>query len=123
MAQSTAERQAAYRKRRPTAGENGERRISTWVTTGAALALARLARREGVSQRAVLERLIRKADEAVVARLDPNGPEWEAYFGRDAVTGRAAATRGRGGARAAPRPRPSPAAPPRRRATRPAPRS
>jgi hypothetical protein len=28
---TTAERQAAYRKSRPTAGENGERRISTWV--------------------------------------------------------------------------------------------
>jgi hypothetical protein len=85
MAQSPAERQAAYRRRRPTAGENGERRLNTWVSTGAALALARLARREGVPQRVVLERLVLAADEAVLARLDPSGAEWEAYFGRRAA--------------------------------------
>jgi hypothetical protein len=47
MAQTTAERQAAYRARRATAGDdgNGDRRLSTWVTTEADLALARLANR------------------------------------------------------------------------------
>jgi hypothetical protein len=38
MAISAAERQRAYRRSRQTAGENGERRINTWVSTGAALA-------------------------------------------------------------------------------------
>ena len=43
MAKTGAERQTAYRKGRPMAGENGERRINTWVSTGAALGLSRLA--------------------------------------------------------------------------------
>jgi hypothetical protein len=46
-AKTAAERQAVYRRARPTAGENGERHISTLVSTGAALALNRLARRYG----------------------------------------------------------------------------
>jgi hypothetical protein len=86
MAQSAAQRQAAYRRRRPTAGENGERRLNTWVTTGAALALERLARRDGIAQRAMLERLILAADAAVLAGLTPDAPEWIAYFGRYAGT-------------------------------------
>ena len=77
---TAAERQAAYRQRRPTAGENGERRINTWVTTGAALALARLAQRSGVTQRDMLEQLITAADDEVVSNLDPRSPEWTAYF-------------------------------------------
>jgi hypothetical protein len=80
MAMTVAERQAAYRKARPVAGENGERRINTWVSTGAALALARLARRDGVTQRQVLERLILAAGKRITGRLDPQSPEWDAYF-------------------------------------------
>ena len=79
-ARTAAERQAAYRKSRPTAGENGERRINTWVTTGASLALARLAQRYGVTQRVMLERLIRAADDTVTSQLDPASPAWAAYF-------------------------------------------
>ena len=79
-AKTAAERQAAYRKARPTAGENGERRISTWVSTGAALALNRLARRYGITRRDMLERLITAADGDIVATLDPTAPEWAAYF-------------------------------------------
>ena len=45
MAKTAAERQAAYRKNRATAGDNGERRINVWVSTATALALQRLARR------------------------------------------------------------------------------
>jgi hypothetical protein len=77
---TAAERQAAYRKRRPEAGENGERRINTWVTTGTALALARLARRHGVTNREMLQRLITAADADIVAALDPTSPEWSGYF-------------------------------------------
>lgn len=77
---TAAKRQAAWRNRRATAGENGERRINTWVSTGAALALARLARHHGLTQRAMLERLIAVADEAVTAELDPMSHAWDAYF-------------------------------------------
>lgn len=61
MAKTAAERQAAYRASRYNAGLNGEgeQRLNTWVSTGAHLALERLARRYGVTQREVLERLIR----------------------------------------------------------------
>ena len=77
---SAAERQAAYRKARPTAGENGERRINTWVSIGATLALNRLARRYGVTKRDMLERLIKAADDEIVAALDPTSPQWADYF-------------------------------------------
>ena len=75
-----AERQAAYRKARSTAGENGERRINTWVSTGATLALARLARHHGMTQREMLERLLFAADDTIVADLDPRSRAWDAYF-------------------------------------------
>jgi hypothetical protein len=83
MAQTAAQRQAAYRARRATAGAegNGERRLSMWVSTAADLALARLARRYSVTKREMLERLIVRPDAAIVRRLDPDSPEWEAYFG------------------------------------------
>jgi hypothetical protein len=80
MAQTGAERQAAYRRRRATAGDNGERPLNTWVSTGASLALARLARHHGMSQRMMLERLIVVADERISHRLDPTSPAWVAYF-------------------------------------------
>jgi hypothetical protein len=79
-ARTGAERQAAYRQSRSTAGENGERRINTWVTTGASLALARLARHHGYTNRDMLERLIIAADEKIVAKLDASAPEWNVYF-------------------------------------------
>ena len=58
MGMSAAERQKAYRARRSEAGDNGERRLNTWISTGAALALSRLAARYGVTQREMLERLL-----------------------------------------------------------------
>ncbi len=83
MAKTAAERQAAYRASRCKAGPggNGERRLNTWVSTGAHLALERLARRYGVTQRELLERLIRAEDEGVLAGISMDTPEWDAYFG------------------------------------------
>ena len=65
MTTTSAERQQAYRAKRPFAGDNGERRLQSWVSTATALALGRLARRAGTTQRAVLEQLILDADRAV----------------------------------------------------------
>ncbi len=79
-ARTAAERQAAYRKARATAGENGERRINTWVATGAALALGRLARHHGVTRREMLESLITAADDKITAKLDPRSRKWDVYF-------------------------------------------
>jgi hypothetical protein len=69
MAMTPAERQAAYRARRATAGENGERRLSTWVPTGTLLDLRRLAAHKGVTVRAMLERLVAAEVERLVASL------------------------------------------------------
>jgi hypothetical protein len=80
---TAAARQAAYRQRRLRAGPegNGDMLLNTWISAGAMLALKRLARRDGVSQRAMLEKLLLAADEAVLATLDVSAPEWDAYFG------------------------------------------
>ncbi len=80
MAKTVAQRQAAYRKSRPEAGENGERRINAWVSTAAFLALGRLARSYGVTQREMIERLVLASDQQIVDSLDPDSAEWEAYF-------------------------------------------
>lgn len=82
MPKSSAERQAAYRAGRDTAGldGNGERRLNTWVSTSTHLALRRLAVRYGVTQREVLERLIRTEDENVLACMNIDTPEWDRYF-------------------------------------------
>lgn len=80
MARTAAERQAACRLRRPTAGENGDKQINTWVTTRAHKALTRLARHHGISQRVMLERFLIEADDRISAELDPTSPEWDAYF-------------------------------------------
>jgi hypothetical protein len=81
MPKTSAERQAAYRARRPMVGSSGERRLNTWVSTGTHLALERIALRDGVTQRAVLERLIRIEDDRILAGLAPETPEWLAYLG------------------------------------------
>ncbi len=77
---TNAERQAAYRKR----ARLEDRRLSIWVDHRAALAMQRLARREGVTQAAVIERLVLAADNAVLGTLDEDSPEWAAYFGKAA---------------------------------------
>ena len=84
MAKTAAERQAAYRANRHWAGPtgNGERRLNTWLSTEASLALGRLARRYGVTQRKMLERLITIEDDRILATLNTDTPEWDAYFKR-----------------------------------------
>ena len=80
MAKTAAQRQQAYRNSRPMAGNNGERRLNTWVSTATALALARLSRRYGVTNRKMLERLIKDADEQAMATLELDSAEWDEYF-------------------------------------------
>ncbi len=79
---SGAQRQAAYRARRAEAGDNGERRINTWVSTAAALALARLARRYAVTQRGTVKRNILGADKVVAEKRQPNPQYRSEYLGR-----------------------------------------
>lgn len=65
--------------------ENGERKLNVLVSTGAALALARLARHHGVTQREMIESLVLDADQKIIAGLDIDAPEWVAYFGVKAL--------------------------------------
>ena len=77
MAQSNAERQAAYRARH-LKDENGKgERISLLVDTHAKRALERLATRYAVTQRAMLERLIVEAEKALTA--DMTAAQYAAY--------------------------------------------
>ncbi|MEF8733235.1 MAG: hypothetical protein V5B40_15415 [Candidatus Accumulibacter meliphilus] len=69
MATTSAERQRAYRARRPCAGENGERRLQNWVSTAAALALGRLARHARITRRAFLEKLLLDADQVTTRAM------------------------------------------------------
>ena len=84
MAKTTAERQAAYRERQDSGGAdgNGQRRVSMWLSTGAALALARLARRYGVTQRELVENMLIAEDERLLATMAIDTPEWDTYFAR-----------------------------------------
>lgn len=84
MTKTNAERQKAYRANRPTSNNGeGERRLNTWLSTKASLALARLASHHNTSQRAVLELLLLKADEAIMSVMDIDSPEWQAYFDKE----------------------------------------
>lgn len=78
MAKTAAERQREYRRRRALAGANGEKRLGLWTPTGTALALRRLARHRGVTQREVLVHLIAQAEAAVMAAMDDG--ELDAYL-------------------------------------------
>lgn len=94
MSKSTAERQAAYRARRAFSGQqgDGERRVNTWISTAAAFALARLAHRYGVTQRAILEQLLIGEDERILTSLASDDAEWNAYLNREPLRGNAPAT-------------------------------
>lgn len=79
MGKSNAERQAAYRARRHL-GE-GDRRLNTWISVPADLALERLARRSGITKRAMIERLALAEDERIRQTLELDSPAWDEYFG------------------------------------------
>ncbi len=82
MAKTAAERQKAYRAQRQFAGEdgNGERRITAYVSTRAALALNRMAKSYGVTKREMLERLVVAAEDKLLEGMKSDSPEWEKYF-------------------------------------------
>ena len=58
MSINNAERQRKYRKSRKNAGENGQKQLNVWISTGAKLNIERLASYYSVTQSELLERLI-----------------------------------------------------------------
>ncbi len=83
MTMTNAQRQAAYRKRRPLGGAdgNGERLLNTWISTEASLALRRLASHYGVTQRLLLEGILRDEEENVLKTIELDTPQWDQYLG------------------------------------------
>jgi len=90
-AKTTAERQAAYRARQACGDNDGQKRVSLWLSTACALALARLARRHGSTQREFLEKLVLAEDDKVLATMALDSPEWSAYFQPQPMRARAGA--------------------------------
>jgi hypothetical protein len=81
MAKTAAERQKEYRASRQFAGDNGERRVSAYVSTRAALALNRLANSYGITKREMLEKLLIDEDDKILRGLDVDSPERQKYLG------------------------------------------
>ena len=69
MAQTNAQRQAAYRERHLKAEQGEGERLSMVLDAKSKLALKRLAIRYGVTQREVLEGLIDEAETALLKKL------------------------------------------------------
>jgi len=86
MAKTAAERQAAYRARRPMVGASGETRLNIWVSTSAHMALERIAKRNGVTQREMIERFIKAEDDRILAGIGQGTAEWDVYLGIESVT-------------------------------------
>jgi hypothetical protein len=78
MAKTPAQRQAEYRKRQDRG--NG-RRLNTWIASEADIALERLARRYGVTKLEIIERLAVAEEDRILAGIELDSPEWNAYFG------------------------------------------
>jgi hypothetical protein len=68
MALTAAERQKRYRESKKLA-DNGYRQINLWISTEAYLALRRMARRDSVTQREMLERMLVDAQNRLIAQL------------------------------------------------------
>jgi predicted nucleic acid-binding protein len=68
MALTAAERQKRYRENRKQT-DNGYRQINTWISTEAYEALRRMAKRDGVTQREMLERVLIDAQGEIMRRL------------------------------------------------------
>jgi hypothetical protein len=85
MAKTAAERQKAYRAQRQFAGEdgNGERRVTAYVSTRAALALDRLAKSYGITKREMMERLLITEEDKVLKKINSDSPEWAKYFSEE----------------------------------------
>jgi DNA-binding transcriptional ArsR family regulator len=62
-------------------GKPGPQRLNGWIGPEAHFALKRLAKRYGVTQREMLERLIIAEHRRVLSEMDLDSPEWDAYLG------------------------------------------
>ena len=85
MAQSNAQRQAAYRARHLKDESGVGERISLLVNIHAKRALERLARRYAVTQRAMLEKLLKEAENNLLDTLTTD--EQASYYADKSLRG------------------------------------
>lgn len=78
MAKTNAQRQAEYRERHLKDENRTDDRLNTLINIHAKYALARLARHYGITQRALLERLLTETDSKVANSL--TGVDQSAYY-------------------------------------------
>ena len=78
MAKTNAERQKAYRQRNRKSLDH--RRLNTWLDKEAHFALARLARRYGVTKKEVLEKLILRDDRKFLKQIGTDEEKFNEYF-------------------------------------------
>jgi hypothetical protein len=71
MAQTNAQRQAAYRARHLKDADGLGERLNTLINAASKQSLERLATLHGMTQRAVLEKLISDAERAVLDTMAP----------------------------------------------------
>ena len=86
MPKSPAQRQKEFREKRQFAGPdgNGERQVKAWISTGSYLAFKRIANRYGVTQQALLERLITDEEDRILKSIGKDNAEREKYlYGQD----------------------------------------
>jgi hypothetical protein len=75
-----AKRQKEYRANRQLACENGERRVSAYVSTRTELALHRLANRYVVTKRKIFEELLIREEDKVLKGLNIDSPQGRKYL-------------------------------------------
>lgn len=80
MAMSNAERQKRYRQSRK-GGVRNELQLKVWIDITLSGALVRLAKHHGITQKAVLERLISEAEEQVLSGIETDSEAWCKYWG------------------------------------------
>ena len=77
---SNAERQRQYRLRKKLDKVEREYRLNTYLEAGAATSLRLLTAHHGLSQKAMLEKLIKDAQRAIADSLEPGTSQWCKFF-------------------------------------------
>ena len=80
MAQTNAQRQAAYREKRLKSGENLSLRLNYMIDLHAKNALERLASCYCVTQQEMIEKLITDAEQSLLNNMDVSSDEYMKYY-------------------------------------------
>lgn len=79
MAFTNAQRQARYRAERKAGSAKGQK-LEMYISADASTKLYGLAKGYGVTKVAMIEKLIAAEYEKALSSMEPNSPEWDAFF-------------------------------------------